>query len=338
MEVRVSLLRGRVVSGMGNFSYWIEKLQDYYLRKTGMRFFPGTLNVQLSHPWSVPNKALRLEAGEYGGTVSVNLVPCSIFGRRGFILRTDANETEEKHHPRTVVEVATDLKLRDYFHLNDGDSVEIEVPPAASIPRTGEDQGSNTGRFYILTGGPGSGKSTLLAALRGYGLHTMPEAGRAVIQEQVASGGNALPWRDRAVFAEQMFERDADSWRRAHALQGPVFFDRGVADVAGYLRLCGLSVPPQIVTAARTFSYNSQVFIAPPWAAIFARDAERKQTPEEAEATWRTMVEVYTELGYRLVPLPLASVAERVQFIFETIGFHPAPDPSGRSAPDPGHR
>jgi riboflavin kinase len=120
------ILRGRVVSGMGNFSYWIEKLHDHYARKTGMDFFPGTLNVQLDEPYSLPERVLRLEGSEYGGTVSVNLVPCLIQGRHGFILRTDANEQERGHHPKTIVEVATDVKLRDHFSLNDGDTVEIQ--------------------------------------------------------------------------------------------------------------------------------------------------------------------------------------------------------------------
>ena len=99
------LLRGCVVSGMGSFSYWIDKLQEHYLRKTGMRFYPGTLNVRLDAPYSLPKRVIRLEASEYGGTVSVNMVPCviripgqvihgQIGGRQAFLLRTDANEEE----------------------------------------------------------------------------------------------------------------------------------------------------------------------------------------------------------------------------------------------------
>ncbi len=120
------ILRGKVVSGIGNFSFWIDKLHDHYLRKTGMDLFPGTLNVSLAYPYTVPKDVLRLEGEEYGGDVSVNLVPCSIFGRRAFILRTDANEQGRGHHPNTIVEIATDVKLRDRYHLNDGDDVEIE--------------------------------------------------------------------------------------------------------------------------------------------------------------------------------------------------------------------
>ena len=70
---------------------------------------------------------IRLEGEEYGGSVSVNIVPCSILGKRAFILRTDANEDGRGHHPRTIIEVATDVKLRDHFHLEDGDIVEIET-------------------------------------------------------------------------------------------------------------------------------------------------------------------------------------------------------------------
>lgn len=120
-------LVGKVVSGMGNFSYWIEKLQDHYRRKTGMLLFPGTLNVQLEAPYSLPSDVIRLEGSEYGGTVSVNMVPCTINNRNAFLLRTDANEQERGHHSKTIVEIACDVKLRDHFGLKDGDEVRIEI-------------------------------------------------------------------------------------------------------------------------------------------------------------------------------------------------------------------
>ena len=62
-----------------------------------------------------------------GGSVSVSILPCKILGKSGFILRTDANEEGRGHHPKTIVEVASDVKLRDHFHLKDGDPVSIEV-------------------------------------------------------------------------------------------------------------------------------------------------------------------------------------------------------------------
>ena len=112
---------------MGHFSFWLEKLESYYTQKTGMRLFPGTLNLRLDQPYSLPADVIRLEKEEYGGTVSVSMVRCRIFDRPAFLLRTDANEAGRGHHPKNVIEIATDIKLRDLYHLRDGDEVEVHL-------------------------------------------------------------------------------------------------------------------------------------------------------------------------------------------------------------------
>lgn len=169
--------------------------------------------------------------------------------------------------------------------------------------------------FHIITGGPGSGKSTLIEALAADGFHHMPEAGRAIIRDQVAIGGTALPWADRTAYAELMLGWELRSWHEARNLTGSVIFDRGVPDVIGYLRLCGLPVSAHVARAADLFRYQRRVFIAPPWREIFVTDAERKQDFAEAEATHQAMIAVYAGLGYELVTLPLAPVGERVRFV-----------------------
>ena len=126
--MEMTRLHGKVVTGLSNFGFWIERLSAHYERKTGMRFYPGTLNLELPAPYSLPSGALRLEAHEYGGSVSVSIVPCRVFERRAFLLRTDQNEQGAGHHPRNIIEIATDIRLRDAYHLQDGDWVEVEFP------------------------------------------------------------------------------------------------------------------------------------------------------------------------------------------------------------------
>ena len=175
----------------------------------------------------------------------------------------------------------------------------------------------------VLTGGPGSGKTTLLHALASHGHATMPEAGRDVILQQQAGGGDALPWRNPARFAEAMIGHAVAAFHATDGARGPVFFDRGIGDVLGYLELVGLrddAIAHRCRQAARSRRYHSQVFIAPFWPDIYVNDAERRQDLAEAEATCAVMARVWPALGYELVWLPKAPVAERVAFIMARLG------------------
>ncbi|KZE30599.1 AAA family ATPase [Chelatococcus daeguensis] len=172
-----------------------------------------------------------------------------------------------------------------------------------------------TDRFFVLTGGPGSGKTTLLAALAAAGHTVSPEAGRAIIRNQQAIGGPALPSADPALYAELMLAHDLAAHRRHLNGDGLVFFDRGIPDIAGYLDLVGLARPAHLERAIACSRYNRRVFICPPWPEIFTQDAERRQTLEEAERTHAAMVRIYDETGYDLIEVPRLPTAERAAFI-----------------------
>lgn len=123
-------LVGKVRSGMNSLSYWMDKLEYHYTAKTGMKLYPGSLNIELPEPFRLPEHVIRLEGREYGGTVSLSILPCRIFDRKAFIIRTDKNASGAGDHPLTIIEVATDVKLRDAYHLKDGDEVEVFVDGA----------------------------------------------------------------------------------------------------------------------------------------------------------------------------------------------------------------
>jgi predicted ATPase len=110
----------------------------------------------------------------------------------------------------------------------------------------------DTDRFFVLTGGPGSGKSTLIERLQSRGHAGSEEAGQAIIRDQVRIGGHGLPWRDPKACAELMPGWEMRSHRVARDRPGTVFFDRGVPDMIGYLRLQGLAVPAHMSKAAES--------------------------------------------------------------------------------------
>jgi CTP-dependent riboflavin kinase len=121
-------LPGEIRTGKNDFSFWMEKLSHYYTQKTGIVFFPGTLNVHLiDYKYYFPRDCIRLTKEEYGGTVSVSMTPCRLFERKAYILRTDSDTGKHGHSPEQILEIATDIKLRDKYQLKDRDLVEVEV-------------------------------------------------------------------------------------------------------------------------------------------------------------------------------------------------------------------
>jgi predicted ATPase len=178
--------------------------------------------------------------------------------------------------------------------------------------------------FYVITGGPGSGKTTVLEELVRRGHVCIPEDARALIQEQVASNGSALPWSDAPRFAELLMQRSIITYRAQAAArhaesaknpQTPVYFDRGVGDAFTYADIIGHTPSAGLNMEASACCYRNPIFLAPWWPAIYATDTERRQTIEEAERTEHALSKTYTDLGYRILKLPLTSPQERADFI-----------------------
>lgn len=172
--------------------------------------------------------------------------------------------------------------------------------------------------YYIITGGPGVGKTTLLQELGRSGLHCIPEVARRIIQEQMARHGDALPWKNRELYKTLMLEGSSAVYRQADPAI-VTFFDRGIPDVLAYAKLAGLTITDTLLSATTLFRYNPVVFILPPWKAIYTTDTERKQSWEEALATFEVMKETYSACGYTLAEVPRLPVAERARFVLEHI-------------------
>ncbi len=164
--------------------------------------------------------------------------------------------------------------------------------------------------LVLVTGGPGSGKTSLCEELSAYGFTTVPESGRAVIRR---FGQRPQP----ADFGRAMLDLDLAHHHRHRTSSVPVFFDRGLPDLAAFAaqhQLADMAVFHDAITQNR---YHSVAFIAPPWPEILCNDGERDQSFAEAVATHQRLVAGYRSHGYELVELPRATVAERCAFVVD---------------------
>jgi predicted ATPase len=166
--------------------------------------------------------------------------------------------------------------------------------------------------FFVFTGGGGTGKSTLIEHLAAAGELTIAENIRAVIREQVETGGRAVPWLDAKACCDLTTDRDIAAFDRLADETRRVFFDRGLMDMHG---ANGVPPSPALVEAIRTRRYNRRVFVFPPWREIYAVDAERREDWSRMQAVFEQILRTLPELGYEPVVVPKGSVEARTAFV-----------------------
>jgi predicted ATPase len=168
--------------------------------------------------------------------------------------------------------------------------------------------------LIALSGAPGAGKTTLLNMLQSRGYACVPEVARRIIQQQMQSGGNALPWQDTTTYIHLLLEDSITSFLNHQNTQRPTFFDRGLPDTLGYAQIIQLPDQRAIEQACAVHRY-SKVFLAPPWRAIYTTDTERKQTFDEALISFEQATHAYTRCGYDPILLPLTTPNDRADFV-----------------------
>lgn len=173
-------------------------------------------------------------------------------------------------------------------------------------------------RFVVISGCSGGGKSSLLQELARRGHAVVPEPGRRIVREERAGDGSALPWRNMAAFARRAVAMALDD--RALAPRGGewVFFDRGLIDAA--VALQHVAGDPAVEDLGSVHRYHRRVFLAPPWPEIYRTDVDRPHGIEDAVAEYERLIEAYRALGYEALTIPKVTVAERADFVLDTLG------------------
>ena len=175
--------------------------------------------------------------------------------------------------------------------------------------------------MVVLSGCSGAGKSTLLAELARRGYLVQPEPGRQIVKEQLYLGGDGLPWENPVKFAELCVSRALYFFNTVRPIEKPAIFDRSIIDNISGIERLGLEMPPSFRVAVEHYRYAPRVFMTPPWKELFARDAERQHSFEDAHAEYDWLLKSYTALGYEVMLLPQGTPAERASFLEEHLAL-----------------
>jgi predicted ATPase len=168
-----------------------------------------------------------------------------------------------------------------------------------------------------VSGCSGGGKSTLIGALAAAGYAVFPEPGRLIVQQELHSGGSALPWADATRFALRVIDTSISFY---DAATGDVaFYDRSLIDAITWFETSGAALPADYADAVRRYRYDPIVFFTPPWPELYTVDAERRHSLDVACAEYVALLESYPAKGYGVTVVPQGPVQDRVDWILARV-------------------
>lgn len=181
---------------------------------------------------------------------------------------------------------------------------------------------------YIITGGPYSGKSSVLNLLERQGIQVLHETARLIIQEDQEkkkldpSYNQLYPWDDQSIFCRRCHERQL---KREKELSGDlVILDRSIIDNLAYAAVEKIELDPKIYKDIHESGYEKKVFYFE-LLSSYKTDSQRKDSEEQVKAVHRELYNVYSNLGFEIVDIPVFSedretnIMKRAEFILKHI-------------------
>ena len=157
-----------------------------------------------------------------------------------------------------------------------------------------------------------------MAALHARGYATVSETAREVIAERLRQRQSPRP--PPLEFAQEVLRRDIRKYRLQDIEGGLAFFDRGVVEALGMIDETEPVPEPRLKDLLSAYPFHRQVFVLPPWEAIYTTDTERDQSFAEAVVVHERVTRWYRRCNYELIEVPRLTIAQRCAYVLRKLG------------------
>ena len=170
-------------------------------------------------------------------------------------------------------------------------------------------------RWNVITGAPSSGKTAVIEQLARRGYRVVPEVARRLIARGLAGGRTLAQIKSDILAFEQAILIEKVRIESKMPVDEVVFFDRAVPDSVAYFELEGLDPGLARAECGRVRYRRIFLFERLP----YLEDPVRTENDAVADAIEDLLVEIYRDLGYPVLRVPVLTVTARMEWILGKI-------------------
>lgn len=170
--------------------------------------------------------------------------------------------------------------------------------------------------WYVITGGPSSGKTTTVNLLKAMGYKTTIENARLYFDMQRMNGHPVEEVRKhQEEFQRNVLMMQIELEKQLNP-EEVIFLDRAIPDAHAYYHFLGLPEDPLLAEALRTVGYK-KVFILD--CLPLVQDYARREDEVAQKKIHEKLIEVYEDLPFPTVRVPVLPSEARVDFILKNL-------------------
>jgi predicted ATPase len=178
----------------------------------------------------------------------------------------------------------------------------------------------------VITGGPGTGKTSIIKELEKRNYFCYHEVIRELTLEAKKEGSltdlstNPIAKVDDSLgFNLKILNGRINQFKDSYNLKDNIiFFDRGIADVLGYMDYFKQSYDDAFIKPCEENKYT-KIIVLPPWEDIYISDGERFESYEEAVEIHIALENIYKKFEYEILVVPFGTIEERTSFILDSL-------------------
>lgn len=170
--------------------------------------------------------------------------------------------------------------------------------------------------WYVITGGPSTGKTTVIDLLNKQGYFTTIEHARHYIDTWFNEGHSVEEIRNNKKEFQYGILNMQIEGEASIKDKDLVFLDRAIPDNLAYFKFYKLDYDEKLLNAVKETSYK-KIFILD--RLPYTKDYARTENEDDQKMIHQLIIEVYKNLDFPIVFVPVSPPLKRVEFILKNL-------------------